>query len=90
MTAHERASGALRVNLTADAKRRLNQAGVEVPANAFTDAAIRGLAVDWIVPMLVDRIIETIVGSPEASAYADARGARRVEQERSTAEFDGD
>jgi hypothetical protein len=89
MDVHERASGALCANLTADEKRRLNQAGVEVQADTFTDAVIRGLAVDWIVPLVVDRIIETIVGKPEASAYADGGGAQGVEQVRSTAESDG-
>jgi hypothetical protein len=61
MSAHQRPSGTLCGNLTADAKRRLNQAGVELQADTFTEVAIRGLVEDWIVQVVVDRIIETIV-----------------------------
>jgi hypothetical protein len=45
---------------------RSTEATLEIAAGAISDVAIQGLAVDFIVPMVVDRIIEAIV------AYATA------------------
>ena len=40
-----------------------NQADLEVNADIFSDAAIQGLLDDWLVPMLVDQLIEALLAT---------------------------
>ena len=62
MSAHKRTSGAIRVNSTSSAKTRRNEPCVEVQNDTFSETAIQGLVEDWIVPRIVDRILETLTG----------------------------
>jgi hypothetical protein len=41
---------------------RRNQATIEIPCGTLSDTAIQGLVDDWIAPMVVDCIIERMVG----------------------------
>lgn len=41
---------------------RRNEAALEIQAGGVSDTAIQGLVNDWIVPMFVDRIIESGMG----------------------------
>jgi hypothetical protein len=38
-------------------RTRLNQAVLDLPAELFSDEAIKGLADDWIVPMIVEQLL---------------------------------
>jgi hypothetical protein len=45
---------------------RRNEAGVDVAPGIFSEQAIHGLTDDWIVPMIVDEIIEKMIVSRES------------------------
>jgi hypothetical protein len=53
---------------------RSTEATLEIAAGAISDVAIQGIAVDFIVPMVVDRIIERIVGYATATDIWQAPG----------------
>jgi len=40
---------------------RLNEARIEIDSNAVSDSAIDGLVEDWIVPMIVEKVIHRMI-----------------------------
>ena len=49
------------VNGTGEHKPRRNETGLDVCGEVFSDAALQGLIADWIVPMIVDNIIDEMI-----------------------------
>ena len=41
--------------------KRRNQAALEIQADVFSDISLQGLVDDWLVPMIVDQLIETML-----------------------------
>lgn len=50
---------------------RRNEAILEIAADALPDSAVRGLVDEWLVPMIVERIIEDRV-QPERGSLSSA------------------
>ena len=42
-----------------------NETTLHISADAFTDQQIQGLVSDWLVPMLVEQVIETAFSKPQ-------------------------
>ena len=75
MGAHERASSDANLGLYSAAApttiekapatrrnaRRSNEAALEIDPNAIRDEAVQGLLDDWLVPVIVESFIETIL-----------------------------
>jgi hypothetical protein len=61
MSAQECAFGTVRVSPLATAKARTNEPLLEIGSDALTEPAIRGLVEAWVLPQIVDRIIESVM-----------------------------
>jgi hypothetical protein len=45
-------------------RQRRNETILDVQADTFSDAVIRGIVDDWLVPMIVDDLIQSMALSP--------------------------
>jgi hypothetical protein len=53
---------------------RLNEADLEIGSDTIPDSAIEGLIESWIVPMIVERAIQNILGSAAISSSLRSDG----------------
>jgi hypothetical protein len=67
---------------------RRSQAQLEIHADAFSDEAIKGLVEAWFVPMVVDNIIERMIGSKTLADPLPRRGNYEYDNFGSTAQDD--
>jgi hypothetical protein len=52
---------------------RLNEAPLEIDSSAIPDSAIHGLIEDWIVPMIVERVINCMIAPPDNASLLQNR-----------------
>jgi hypothetical protein len=46
---------------TRKGRQHLDQTALEIQVDALSEDAIQGLVEDWLVPMIVDQFIETVL-----------------------------
>jgi hypothetical protein len=53
---------------------RSNEAKLDIAPDALSDESISGIVVDWLVPMIVDHVVERILHPASTGAQLQARG----------------
>jgi hypothetical protein len=64
---------------TATARRdlgrvRLNEVHLEIESDAISESAIEGLIKDWIVPMIVEKTISSVIASADSPPHLQNGG----------------
>jgi hypothetical protein len=50
-----------RLSTSGKGRERRNEPALEIQAAALSDDAIQGLVDDWLVPMIVDQLVEALL-----------------------------